>query len=63
MSQWCNTCSRSKVVDRWTSCDKDCLAFGKTFEELAEISLKQQMEIEGLKQTNATLIANNTKLI
>lgn len=61
MSQWCNTCSRSKVVGRWTSCTKDCPAFGKTFEELAEIVIRQQEEHDALRWTNKQLIKNEKK--
>lgn len=56
MSQWCNTCSLSKVTGEWQSCGYDCPAFGKSFEELAEIVIKQREEVDALRWTNKQLI-------
>lgn len=50
MSQWCDTCSLGKITGRYQSCGHDCPAFGKSFEELAEIALKQQAEIRELQK-------------
>lgn len=52
MSRWCNTCHCSE----YKSCDKDCIVFGKHFEELAEIVIKQQAEIDALRWTNKHLV-------
>ena len=56
MSQWCDTCSLGKVNGRYESCTKNCPAFGKTYEELAEIVIRQREEIDALRWTNKQLI-------
>ena len=56
MSQWCNTCSLGKVNCRYESCTKDCPAFGKTYEELAEVVIRQREEIDALRWTNKQLV-------
>ena len=48
MSRWCNTCYNNE----YPSCNKDCVMFGKNFEELAKIVIEQQREIEALRWTN-----------
>lgn len=52
MSRWCNTCHHNE----YQSCNKDCVVFGKNFEELAEIVIKQEREIDALRWTNKLLI-------
>lgn len=61
MSKWCDTCSRNKITGELRSCSKDCPAFGKHHEELAEIVIRQQQEIEALRWTNTTLIKTEKK--
>lgn len=56
MSQWCNTCSLGKVNGRYESCTKDCPAFGKTYEELAETVIRQREENDALRWTNNQLV-------
>ena len=56
MSKWCDTCSRNKITGEWKSCGRDCPAFGKHHEELAEMVIKQKEEINALRQTNKQLV-------
>jgi len=52
MSQWCSTCH----LNEYQSCNKDCIVFGKDFEKLAEMVIKQKEEIDALRWANKQII-------
>ena len=56
MSKWCNTCHRNELKDKWNSCSSDCPIFGKDFDDLAEIVIKQKEENEALRFANKQII-------
>lgn len=56
MSKWCNTCHRNNLKDIWNSCSGDCPVFGKDFDDLAEMLIKQIEENEALRFANKEII-------
>lgn len=45
MSRWCDTCYRNEATGEWESCNKDCPAFGKYFEELENAVVEMKNSI------------------
>ena len=56
MGKWCNTCHRNELKDKWNSCRNDCPIFGKDFDDLAEMVIKQKEENDALRWTNKHLV-------
>ena len=46
MSKWCDTCYRNEITEECKSCSSDCPVFGKSFDELAKIVIKNEIEKE-----------------
>ena len=44
MSKWCNVCHRNESSEEWKSCDDSCPVFGKNFDELAKIVIKENQK-------------------
>ena len=49
MAKWCDTCWRNEITEEWKSCNDDCPVFGKDFEELAKIVIKNETKNETMK--------------
>ena len=44
MSKWCETCYRNEMTGEWKPCGNDCPVFGKYFEDLAKMVIKNDLE-------------------
>lgn len=56
MSKWCNTCHRNELKDIWNSCNNACPIFGKDFDDLAKMVIKQKEENDALRWANKSII-------